>query len=250
MGNVVLLGEHLVERVHGNSASQGIGDEVLHLVDGFLQHVVALVDARLLRRVAQRVVNVVLRRNVQANGHVVLGLHVYGEAVFHRAQADRGRLAFKDGDFHMKARAYEAVEFAQPFDDHGMLLLDDEKAVFDKQHNHDEDDDEHDDVANDEGCHGDPFRQDVWLVGTSRFPRAVHLAPSHWTGMPIVYRHAWAKRAPFVSRNAPFRKFCRSPMLAGEISESFFLHYRRQPVKILTRVKRNRSGSSVGRAGD
>ena len=86
----------------------------------------------------------VLRGNIEANSHVVLGFHVDAEAVLHGSKAHGRSLALEERDLHVEASAYEAIEFAQALNDHRMLLLHDEQAVFDDgRDNQNENDEEH-----------------------------------------------------------------------------------------------------------
>ena len=129
LGDVVLLGKDLIECVDGNRRAQGVGDEVTHLVDGLLQHVVALVDTRICRAGAHVIAHVVLSRDLKADGHVVLGLNVDAKTVFHGAQTHRGGFAVDHGHLHVEARVDDAVKLAQTLDDHGMLLFNDIAGV-------------------------------------------------------------------------------------------------------------------------
>lgn len=104
--DVVLLGKDFVEGVDGDGRAQGVGDEVAHLSHRLLQHVVALIDAGLLRCGAEIVTHVVLSGDLKADGYVVLGLHVDVKAVFHGAQAYRGCLAVHEGNLGVEARAH------------------------------------------------------------------------------------------------------------------------------------------------
>lgn len=71
----------------------------------------------------------VLSRDLKTDGHVVLGLNVDAEAVFHGAQTHRGGLAVDHGYLHVEARVDDAIELAQALDDHSMLLFNDIAGV-------------------------------------------------------------------------------------------------------------------------
>ena len=129
LGDIIFFGKDLIERVDGDGRAQGIGDEVTHLVDGLLQHVVALVDARICRAGAHVIAHVVLSRDLKTDSHVVLGLNVDAKTVFHGAQTHRGGFAVDHGHLHVEARVDDAVELAQALDDHSMLLLNDIAGV-------------------------------------------------------------------------------------------------------------------------
>ena len=148
--DVVLLGKDLVEGVDGNGRAQGVGDEIAHLGDWLLQHVVALVDAGLLGRGAKLIAHVVLRGDLEADGYVVLGLHVDVKAVFHGAEAYRGCLAVHEGNLGVETRAHNLVELAQALDDHGMLLLDHEEDIAGEGKDNKEKDENPKDAA--DGC--------------------------------------------------------------------------------------------------
>ena len=75
------------------------------------------------------VAHVVLRRDLEPDGDVVLSLDVDVEAVLHRAQRDRRRLAVDEGDLGMEARGHDTMELAQALDDDGVLLLDHEEQI-------------------------------------------------------------------------------------------------------------------------
>ena len=153
MGDVVLLGEDLIERIDGNRAAQGIGNEVAHLGDRLLQHVVALVDAGIRRARAHLVAHVVLRRNLEPDGDVVLGFGIDIESVLHGAQAYRRCLAVDEGDLRMQARANDLVEAPESLDDNRMLLLDHEQGVGKKHHNDDDNDGKTDKAADELSQH-------------------------------------------------------------------------------------------------
>ena len=80
----------------------------------------------------------ILRGDLEADGHVVLGLNVDAKTVFHGAQAHRGGLAVDHGHLQVETRVDDTVELAQALDNHGMLLLDDIAGVREK---HQQDDD-------------------------------------------------------------------------------------------------------------
>ena len=91
----------------------------------------------------------VLRGDLEADGHVVLRLDVDVEAVLHRAQAHGGRLAVHERDLGVEARAHDTVELAQALDDHGVLLLDHVEQVagdnaHDQKDNHHNENDAND----------------------------------------------------------------------------------------------------------
>ena len=112
LGDVILLGKDLIECVDGNRRAQGVGDEVTHLVDGLLQHIVALVDARIRRASTHVIAHVILSRDLEADSHIVLSLNVDTKTVFHRAQAHRGSFTVDYGHLHVEARVDDAVELA------------------------------------------------------------------------------------------------------------------------------------------
>ena len=143
-GDVVFLSEYLIERIRRNARAQCVGNEVFHLLDGFLQHVVALENPRFHGIVAQRVIDVVLCGNIEADGHIVLGFHIDAEAVLHGSQAHGRSFTLEERNLHVEAGTHEAIEFAQALDDHRMLLFYDEQAIFDDgRDNQNENDEEH-----------------------------------------------------------------------------------------------------------
>ena len=73
-----------------------------------------------------------------ADGHVVLGLNVDAETVFHSAQTHRGGLAVDHGHLHVEARVDDAVKLAQTLDDHGMLLFNELAGVGVQQQQNDD----------------------------------------------------------------------------------------------------------------
>ena len=129
LGDIVFFGKDLIECVDGDGRAQSIGDEVTHLVDGLLQHVVALVDARICRAGAHVVAHVVLGRDLKADSHVVLGLNVDAKTVFHGSQTHRGGFAVDHGHLHVEASVDDAIKLAQALDDHSMLLFNDIAGV-------------------------------------------------------------------------------------------------------------------------
>ena len=150
-GDVVFLSEYLIERIRRNTRAQCVGNEVFHLLNGLLQHVVALENTRFHGIVAQRVIDVVLRGNIEADGHIVLGFHIDAEAVLHGSQAHCRSFALEERDLHVEAGTHEAIEFAQALDDHRMLLFYDEQAIFDDGRDNQNENDEEHKTANHDG---------------------------------------------------------------------------------------------------
>ena len=143
-GDVVFLSEYLIERIRRNARAQRVGNEVFHLLNGLLQHVVALENTRFRGIVAQRVIDVILRRNIEADGHIVLGFHVDAEAVLHGSKTHGRSFTLEERNLHVETGSYKAIEFAQALDDHRMLLFYDEQAIFDdSRDNQNENDEEH-----------------------------------------------------------------------------------------------------------